>query len=99
MKKITVKVDHGYKETFAKWNGKFLDETAYDEVIKVTNEDMGIMKPVTPLDGSDVPLAYVITNAYPKEIATRASQGMPYPRRSPLGYHGGFTYMRLMYSF
>ena len=26
-----------------------------------------------------------ITNAYPKEIATRASQGMPYPRRSPLG--------------
>ena len=40
-----------------------------------------------------------ITNAYPKEIATRASQGMPYPRRSPLGYHGGFTYMRLMYSF
>ena len=40
-----------------------------------------------------------ITNAYPTEIATRASQGMPYPRRSPLGYHGGFTYMRLMYSF
>ena len=40
-----------------------------------------------------------VTNAYPTEIATRASQGMPYPRRSPLGYHGGFTYMRLMYTF
>ena len=40
-----------------------------------------------------------VTNAYPTEIATRASQGMPYPRRSPLGYHGGLTYMRLMYSF
>ncbi len=40
-----------------------------------------------------------VTNAYPKEIETRASQGMPYPRRSPLGYHGGFTYIRLMYSF
>jgi len=40
-----------------------------------------------------------VTNAYPNEIATRASQGMPYPRRSPLGYHGGMTYMRLMYNF
>lgn len=40
-----------------------------------------------------------VTNAYPNEIATRASQGMPYPRRSPLGYHGGMTYVRLMYNF
>ena len=40
-----------------------------------------------------------VTNAYPNEIATRASQGMPYPRRSPLGYHGGMTYIRLMYDF
>ena len=71
MKKTTVKIDHGQKETFAKWNGKFLDETAYTEVIKVTDEDMGVMKPVTSLDGSDVPLAYVITNAYPKNIDVR----------------------------
>ena len=35
MKKTTVKIDHGQKETFAKWNGKFLDETAYTEVIKI----------------------------------------------------------------
>ena len=40
-----------------------------------------------------------VTNAYPNEIPTRASQGMPYPRRSPLGYHGGMTYIRLMYDF
>ena len=40
-----------------------------------------------------------VTNAYPNEIETRASQGMPYPRRSPLGYHGGMTYIRLMYDF
>ena len=40
-----------------------------------------------------------VTNAYPNEIETRASQGMPYPRRSPLGYHGGMTYIRLMYNF
>ena len=71
MHKITVEVDHGQKKTFSKWNGKFLDDTAYHKMIKVTNEDMGIMKPVTSLDGSDVPLAYVITNAYPENSKVR----------------------------
>ena len=63
MKKIVVDKDLGEKETFEKWNGKFLDETSYDKVYHVT-EDTGIMKPIQSLDGSDVPLAYVITNAY-----------------------------------
>ena len=63
MKKIVVDKDLGEKETFDKWNGKFLDETSYDTVHHVT-EDTGIMKPIQSLDGSDVPLAYVITNAY-----------------------------------
>ena len=30
MKKIVVDKDLGEKETFDKWNGKFLDETSYD---------------------------------------------------------------------
>jgi hypothetical protein len=64
MNYITVTKDLGKKETYDAWNGKFLDETSYDQVIKVTDEDAGIMKPVMSLDGSDVPLAYVITNAY-----------------------------------
>ena len=64
MNYITVTKDLGKKETYDAWNGKFLDETSYDQVIKVTDEDAGIMKPVVSLDGSDVPLAYVITNAY-----------------------------------
>ena len=71
MKKMTVKKDLGQKETYDLWNGKFLDETAYDEVIKVTDEDVGVMKPIKSLDGSDVPLAYVITNAFPKESKIR----------------------------
>ena len=71
MQKLTVKKDLGQKETYDKWNGKFLDETAYDEVIKVTDTDMGVMKPIMSLDGSDVPLAYVITNAFPKESKIR----------------------------
>ena len=66
MKYIKVKKDYGYEETFDEWNGKFLDENAYDEVVTVT-EDTAIMKPVNAVDGSDVPLAYVITNAYPND--------------------------------
>ena len=66
MHKITATIDLGEKETFQKWNGKFLDDSSYDKVIRVT-EDTGIMKPVVSLDGSDVPLAYIITNAYPDD--------------------------------
>ena len=67
---------------------------------------------IDPITFIDVELSYAVsnnlnvvfgannvTNAYPNEIDTRASQGMPYPRRSPLGYHGGMTYLRLMYDF
>ncbi len=67
---------------------------------------------IDPVSFIDVELSYAVsnnlnvvfgannvTNAYPNEIETRASQGMPYPRRSPLGYHGGMTYIRLMYDF
>ena len=66
MKYINLKTDLGKKETFEKWNGKFPDNTSYNQVIRVT-EDTAIMKPVVSLDGSDVPLAYIITNAYPND--------------------------------
>lgn len=36
-------------------------------------------------------------NNYPDEIETRASQGMPFPRRTPIGYHGGMVYLRAIY--
>ena len=36
MKYITANKDLGKKETFDTWNGKFLDESSYDEVVKVT---------------------------------------------------------------
>jgi len=38
-------------------------------------------------------------NQFPNQIATRMGQGMPYPRRSPLGYHGGIFFTRLAYNF
>ncbi len=39
------------------------------------------------------------TNAFPTQIETRRSQGMPYPRRTPIGYHGGMMFTRLTYNF
>jgi len=66
MKYITLNKDLGEKETFTKWNGKFLDDSAYDNVVHVT-EDTAIMKPGISLDGSDIPLAYIITNVYPDD--------------------------------
>lgn len=70
MKKIVAHKDLGKKETYEKWNGKFLDESAYDKVLHVT-ENTGIMKPINSLDGSDVPLAYVITDVYPENSKIR----------------------------
>ncbi len=80
----------------------------YSETID-ERSDQDVIDPITFID---VELRYSVsnnlnvvfgannvTNAYPNEIDTRASQGMPYPRRSPLGYHGGMTYIRLMYDF
>ena len=43
MKKIQLTKDYGKKETFEKWNGKFLDDSSYDKVYKVTQkEDLGL---------------------------------------------------------
>ena len=38
-------------------------------------------------------------NTYPTEIDTRLSVGMPYPRRTPIGYHSGMLFTRLTYNF
>ena len=66
MKRIVAENDFGEKETFSKWNGKFLDESSYDTV-EVVTEDTAIKKPTISLDGSDVPLAYVMTNVFPDD--------------------------------
>ncbi len=38
-------------------------------------------------------------NTFPTQIATRRSQGMPYPRRTPSGYHGGMMFTSLSDNF
>ena len=42
------KVDHGQKETFDKWNGKFLDETSYDTVVHSRGSGSDIIKVYKP---------------------------------------------------
>ena len=44
MKKINLTYDLGKKEVEDKWKGKFLDDSSYDSVIRVT-ENTGIMNP------------------------------------------------------
>ena len=44
----TAKVDHGQKETFDKWNGKFLTEESYDEVVTSKGVDADIIKIYKP---------------------------------------------------
>ena len=66
MKYITAKIDLGEKEIFQKYNGKFLEESDAQDLITVT-EDTAIMKPIASLDGSDVPLAYVVCDAFPND--------------------------------
>ena len=66
MKYITVKTDYGEKETFEKWNGKFYQESDLDQIVYVT-EDTVVMRPDATLDGDGVPIAYVVTNAFPND--------------------------------
>ena len=66
MKYITAKIDYGEKETFDKWNGKFYDESDLDEIVYVT-EDTAIFRPDATLDGKGIPIAYVVTNAFPND--------------------------------
>ena len=75
MKYITAKTDYGEKETFEKWNGKFYQESDLDQIIHVT-EDTAVLRPDSTLDGSGVPIAYVITNAFPNDTVRNILYGI-----------------------
>ena len=67
MREHITKKDLGKKETYQKWNGKFLDDNSFDEVVTVKDEDVKIYKPSKTVDGGYVPLAVVVTNVYPDD--------------------------------
>ena len=63
MKEIKLRKDYGNNQTNELWNGKFLTEDAYEQVVS-PKEDTVIYKPGASLY-DDVPLAYVVCDAYP----------------------------------
>ena len=63
MKTVKLTKDYGAEISVEKWNGKFLTEEAYAQVVSPT-EDTAIYKPGASLY-DDVPLAYVVCDAYP----------------------------------
>ena len=63
MQTVKIKTDNGVVRTQERWAGNYLTEEAYDQVISAT-EDTVIFKPGASLY-DDVPLAYVVCNAYP----------------------------------
>ena len=77
-----------------------------------TIDERGDQEKVDPIQLIDIELNYRVgdnltvvfgasnaLNTFPTQIATRMSQGMPYPRRTPIGYHGGMMFTRLTYNF
>ena len=64
---FTANIDLGWKETYDKWNGKYLTEDSYDKVVSsigVKDEIIKVSKPVAAIDGDSPPLAYIVKNAY-----------------------------------
>ncbi|HIB32044.1 MAG TPA: TonB-dependent receptor, partial [Candidatus Marinimicrobia bacterium] len=77
-----------------------------------TIDERGTKEVVDPTQLVDIELRYRVSdnlsvvfgannalNTFPTQIDTRLSQGMPYPRRTPIGYHGGMMFTRLTYNF
>jgi len=63
METIKLKKDYGWNSTYKKWNGNFLTEESYNEVISPT-KDTVIYKPGASLF-ENTPLAYVVCDVYP----------------------------------
>jgi len=64
---FTTTIDHGFKETYDKWNGKYLTEDSYDNVVSslgVKDNIIKVSKPFGGLSGESPPLAYIVKNAY-----------------------------------
>tara|TARA_A100001015_G_scaffold108509_1_gene120362 strand:+ start:767 stop:3436 length:2670 start_codon:yes stop_codon:yes gene_type:complete len=102
--RISANVEHSFSDVLA----LMVRINHYGETI----DERSDKEKVDPAQLLDIELTYKISsnmevvlggnnvlNAYPTEIETRLSQGMPYPRRTPIGYHGGMIFTRLNYNF
>ena len=102
--RISANVNHSFSDVLA----LMIRINHYGETI----DERSDKEKVDPVQLVDIELTYKISsnmevvlggnnvlNTYPTEIETRLSQGMPYPRRTPIGYHGGMIFTRLNYNF
>ncbi len=80
----------------ANYYGSTIDERGLrEEVGAETLVDMELSYPLSPTVRFVLGANNIFDN-YPDEISTRLSQGMPYPRRTPIGYNGGMVYTRIL---
>jgi iron complex outermembrane receptor protein len=102
--RVTATVTHSFSDalslmTRVNYYGETIDERGTKEVVDPTQlVDIELRYRVS--DNLSVVFgANNALNTFPTQIATRMSQGMPYPRRTPIGYNGGMSFLRLMYNF
>ena len=62
MEQIKLETDYGFDSIYKKWNGKFLTDECYDQIISPT-EDTAVYKPGASLYDS-TPLVYIMCNIY-----------------------------------
>ena len=65
MEQIKLETDYGFDSIYKKWNGKFLTDECYDQIISPT-EDTAVYKPGASLYDS-TPLVYIMCNIYDED--------------------------------
>jgi iron complex outermembrane receptor protein len=102
--RVTATVTHNFGDALSvmarvNYYGETIDERGAKEIVEPTQlVDIELRYRVS--DNLSVVFgANNALNTFPTQITTRMSQGMPYPRRTPIGYHGGMMFTRLTYNF
>ena len=81
----------------ANYFGKTFDERSdREEIDAKTLVDLDISYQATEKIKLNLGALNVL-DTYPNEVETRKSQGMPFPRRTPIGYTGGQVYFKVSY--
>ena len=105
--KVSLTIRHAMEKFSAQLRGNWYGDTV-DEILNASGERQKIGSAFV----IDLELAYDFNESfsliggamnlldeYPDKVDSRVPQGMPYPRRSPINYHGGMLYLKGIYNF
>ena len=105
--KVSLTIRHAMEKFSAQLRGNWYGDTV-DEILNASGERQKIGSAFV----LDLELAYDFNESfsliggamnlldeYPDKVDSRVPQGMPYPRRSPINYHGGMLYLKGIYKF